>query len=128
MDTGFIFSLISTAVSLGGLCVGLGVMMGKINHASEENKTQAEQLKTCASKEELSATIKRADEDRTRNSDQHERLFEQVNNHAKQIGEIGTELKSLKESVDELKHEIRSGIKAIQDDLKELQRQGQQWH
>jgi hypothetical protein len=47
-----------------------------------------------------------------------------VNSHARQIGEIGTELKSLKESVDELKHEIRSGIKAIQDDLKELRRQG----
>jgi septal ring factor EnvC (AmiA/AmiB activator) len=124
MDTGFIFSLISTAVSLGGLCVGLGIMMSKINHAVDENKAQADQLKTCATKDDLAVAIKRADEDRGRNSDQHQKLFDQVNNHARQIGEIGTELKSLKESVDELKHEIRTGIKAIQDELKEMRRQG----
>jgi hypothetical protein len=53
MDSGFLFSLISTAVSLGGLCVGLGMMMSKINHASEENKAQSDQLKACASKEGL---------------------------------------------------------------------------
>jgi hypothetical protein len=75
MDSGFMFSLISTVVSLGGLCVGLGVLMSKINHAVEENKTQAEQLKACASKEDVAAVIKRAEEDRSHNSEQHRQLL-----------------------------------------------------
>jgi septal ring factor EnvC (AmiA/AmiB activator) len=128
MDIGFIFSLISMVVSLGSLCVGLGIMMGKINHVAEENKTQAEQLKACASKDELAVVVRRADEDRGHNSDQHQKLFGQVNNHSKQIGEIETALRSLKESLDELKVEIRAGLKDIQTELKEMRRQGKEWH
>jgi hypothetical protein len=120
MDSGFIFSLISTAVSLGGLCVGLGIMMSKINHATEENKTQAEQLKSCASKEDVQAIIKRAEEDRAHNSEQHRQLFTSANEQIMKVGRLEAMLESMGKSLEELKNEIRSGLKEIHEEIKGL--------
>jgi uncharacterized protein HemX len=124
MDTGFIFSLISTVVSLGGLCVGLGVMMSKINHAAEENKTQAEQLKSCASKEEVQAVIKRAEEDRSHNSEQHRQLFASANEQTTKVSKLEVVLESMKKSLEELKSEIKSGLREIHEEIKGLMKQG----
>jgi DNA anti-recombination protein RmuC len=123
MESGFIFSLISTAVSLGGLCVGLGVMMSKINHASEENKAQAEQLKGCATKEDMAAVIKRADEDRSHNSEQHRQLFSSANEQAMRIERLETMRESMMKSLEELKNEIKSGLKEIREELRGLRKQ-----
>ena len=66
--------------------------------------------------------VKQSDDDRRRNSDQHQRLFDSVNSHAKEIGELNAILKSMKESLDELKSKIQDGLKEIRDELKELRR------
>lgn len=123
MESGFIFSLISTAVSLGGLCVGLGVMMSKINHAVEENKAQSEQLKACTSKEDLAAAIKRADEDRVHNSEQHRQLFASANEQAMRIERLETMRESMMKSLEELKNEIKSGLKEIREEIRGLRKQ-----
>lgn len=114
MDSGFIFSLISTAVSLGGLCVGLGVMMSKVNHATEENKAQSEQIKACASKEEVAAVIKRADEDRAHNSEQHRQLFASVNEQVTKIVRLEVMFESMVKSL----NEIKSGLEEIKKSLR----------
>jgi phage virion morphogenesis protein len=118
MDSGFIFSLISTAVSLGGLCVGIGVMMSKINHASEENKAQADQLKACASKEEVAAAIKRTYEDHSHNSERHRQLFASVNEQVMKIVRLEVMFKSMVKSL----NEIKSGLKEIHEELKGLRK------
>jgi hypothetical protein len=109
MDSGFLFSFISTAVSLGGLCVGLGVMMSKINHVSEENKGQSDQLKACAFKEYLAAAIKRADEERSHNSERRRQLFASVNEQVMKIVRFGVMFESMVKSP----NEIKSGLEEI---------------
>lgn len=51
IDSSLIFSLLGAVVSLGGLCVGFGILKGKVEHATEENRDQADHLKLCATKE-----------------------------------------------------------------------------
>jgi archaellum component FlaF (FlaF/FlaG flagellin family) len=69
IDSGFIFSLLSALVMLGSLCVSFGILKSKVDHSIEENKTQTKLFKHCVGKAELEDIIKRADEDRIRNSD-----------------------------------------------------------
>jgi septal ring factor EnvC (AmiA/AmiB activator) len=124
IDSGFIFSLLSALVMLGSLCVGFGILKGKVDHSIEENKTQTELFKHCVSKSELEDIIKRVDEDRTRNTEQHQHIFDSVNGHDRQIAELTTTLRAIEKSVDELKHDIRTGLRDIQAELKELRKQG----
>jgi septal ring factor EnvC (AmiA/AmiB activator) len=124
MDSGFIFSLISTAVSLGGLCVGLGIMMSKINHATDENKAQADQLKACATKEDIASVIKRADEDRAHNFEQHKQLFMSTNEQIAKVGRLEAMLEAMEKSLEELKNEIKSGLKEIHEEIKGLRKLG----
>jgi hypothetical protein len=120
IDTGFIFSMLSALITLGGLCVGFGILKGKLDHAVEENVRQGDQIKNCATKDEVESVARRATEDRERNSEQHKQLFEATNIHAKQIGELDVTLRLLKESFDKLQIEIRSGIESIQRELRGL--------
>jgi hypothetical protein len=99
-------------------------MMGKINHAAEENKAQADQIKSCATKEEVQAVIKRAEEDRSHNSDQHRRLFASSNEQMGKVGRLEAMLESMGKSLEELKSEIKSGLKEIHEELKGLRKQG----
>lgn len=122
IDSSFIFSLLSALVTIGSLCVGFGVLKGKLDHTAEENKSQAEQLKGCATKEDIEALERRAAEDRAKNSEQHKELFEATRTHAKQIGELDVTLRLLKESFDKLQIEIKTGIESIHKELRELRK------
>jgi septal ring factor EnvC (AmiA/AmiB activator) len=124
IDSGFIFSLLSALVMLGSLCVGFGILKSKVDHSIEENKVQTELFNHCAKKTELEDIIKRAEEDRTRNSEQHQKIFSSVNGHDKQIAELNTTLHAIEKSVAELKYDVREGLRDIQTELKELRRQG----
>ena len=55
IDSGFVFSLLSALLTLGGLCVGFGVLKSKVDQSVEENKRQAKALEHCATKDELVA-------------------------------------------------------------------------
>jgi septal ring factor EnvC (AmiA/AmiB activator) len=124
VDSGFIFSLLSAAVMLGSLCVGFGILKRKVDQGIEDNKIQSEQFKDCVTKADMEGIIKRADEDRTRNSEQHQKIFNSVNGHDRQIAELTTTLRAIEKSVSELKSDIRRGLRDIQVELKELRRQG----
>jgi septal ring factor EnvC (AmiA/AmiB activator) len=122
IDTGFIFSLLSALITLGGLCAGFGILKGKVDRSAEENKAQEEQLKGCAKKEEVAAAVGQANEDRRRNGEQHQKLFDMVNQQAKEIGALNAVLTSVKDSLEELKKEIRDGLKDIRNEIKELRK------
>lgn len=122
VDVGFIFSLLSALVCLGGLCISFGILKGKVDQSVEENKAQAEQIKHCATKEEVASLQKMVDDNRVHNSEQHQKLFDSVNSQAKEIGELNVLLNSMKESLDELKSKIQDGLKEIRDEMKELRR------
>jgi hypothetical protein len=93
------------------LCVGFGIFKGKIDHAEKENRKQAEQFANYVLKDELVTVTKCTDEDRVHNSEHHRQLFESVNAQTKEIGELNAMRKSMKESLDELKNDIRIGLK-----------------
>jgi DNA anti-recombination protein RmuC len=123
IDSSVIFSLLGAVVSLGGLCVGFGILKGKVEHAVEENREQAEHLKICATKQEVTALFNQAEDARKRNSDSIARLFDMVNSQAKEIGELNATLKAMKESLDALKTQIQDGLKEIRDEIKDLRKE-----
>jgi DNA mismatch repair ATPase MutL len=124
IDSGFIFSLLSALITLGGLCVGFGVLKSKVDRSLEENKDQAKQFDGCATQKDLANLKERTDEDRMRNMEQHQKLFDSLGDQAKQIGELAITLRSVELSFREMKEDVRRGLKDIQDELKELRKQG----
>ena len=120
IDSSLIFSLLRALVSLGSLCVGFGILKGKVDQAVAENREQAELLKYCATKAEVAQRFDLAEDHRKHNSDAIQRLNEMVNSQAKEIGELNATLKAMKESLDALKSQIQDGLKEIRDELKDL--------
>jgi outer membrane murein-binding lipoprotein Lpp len=118
IDVGLIISIISTLVMLGGLCIGAGVLKGKIDHNDMKNDEQTKKIDDCATKGDLAALIKRMDEDRAVNATQHKEFYGYQN----RIVDIEATMKSLKASVDELKEDVKQGFKEIQQDIKSLSR------
>jgi uncharacterized coiled-coil DUF342 family protein len=113
-----IFSILSALATIVGAGVFVGVLKTKVDNNTER-------AKACATKEELAALAKRADEDRAVNSGQHKEFYSYQN----RIVDIEATMKSLKASVDELKSgikelesDIKSGFREMQNELKGLQR------
>jgi hypothetical protein len=98
----------------------LGVLKSKVDQSVEENKQQAKSLEHCATKDELTALKERTDEDRKRNMEQHQKLFDVVNDQSKQISEISMTIRSMELSVKELKDDMKLGIRELQNELKGL--------
>jgi basic membrane lipoprotein Med (substrate-binding protein (PBP1-ABC) superfamily) len=120
-----IFSIITAAVTLGGIFIAIGVFKGKISQHDEK-------LKATASKDELAAAIKRSDEmlaimtkraeeDRTKGQGQWHEFHDILVKHAERIGTLETQQTTFQKSIDELKSDIKSGFKEMHYELKELQ-------
>jgi hypothetical protein len=131
MTPSIIFSIIAAAVSLDGVFIAVGVFKGKINHNADVNKSQDEQMKTLASKDELAAAIrrsdemlsimtKRAEEDRIKGQGQWREFHEIIAKHSERIGVLESQQTILMKSLDEIKGDIKSGFRQLQDELKEL--------
>jgi hypothetical protein len=131
MNHTIIFSIIAAAISLGGVFITIGVFKGKVNHNDDVNKAQDDQIKTLATKEELAAAIrrsdemlsimnKRADEDREKEQNQWRQFNESIAKHSERIGIIENQQTILMKSLDEIKGDIKSGFRQLQDELKEL--------
>jgi hypothetical protein len=118
MNINLIFSVISAAVTVGGLCVGLGVMKAKIDRATKVNKTQTKKIEGCVTKEELGMVVRSIDEDRKHNAEQHKDFYDYRN----RIVSIESTLKSLTKSFDEFKLDIKSDMREILSEVKELRR------
>lgn len=134
MNPTIVFSIIAACISIGGVLITVGVIKGKINQNTEVNKAQDGQIEKCASKEELAAAIKRSDEllalmkeraeeDRSKGQGQYREFYGLLTNHAERIGSLETQHTGLAKALDELKDDIKSGFRKIEEDLKDLQKE-----
>jgi len=131
MNHTIIFSLIAAVISIGGVFIAIGVFKGKINHNTDVNKAQDEQMKTLATKDDLAMAIKRSDEmlaimtkraeeDRVKGQGQWWEFHEIIAKHSERIGVLENQQTILMKSLDEIKGDIKSGFRQLQDELKEL--------
>lgn len=134
MTPALIISIIGIAITIGGICIAIGVLKGKINQNAEQNKLQEEQAKTFASKDDLAMAIKRSDEmldimrkraeeDREKGQGQWREFHSLLADHTGRIKVLENQQNTLKETLDEIKGDIKSGFKQIQDDLKEMRKE-----
>lgn len=142
MSPTIIFSIISASITIGGVLIAIGMLKSKIQQNAETNKAQDEQIKTLASKkdvaaaathcdEQLAAAIRRSDEmleimrqraeeDRAKGQGQWKEFHALIAKHAERIGVLETQQGTLMKSLDEIKGDIKSGFRQLQDELKEL--------
>jgi hypothetical protein len=118
VDTGFIFSLVSALVTLGTLCVGFGVLKNKVDQIIKENEAQSKQFGDCVTQKDLAVLKERTDEDRKRNMEHHQKLFDSVGDQAKQIGELAMTLRSMELSFKELKDDVKQGFRELQNEIR----------
>jgi len=133
MNHTIIFSIIAAVISLGSVFIAIGVFKGRINQNTETNKAQDEQMKTLVTKDELAAAIKRSDEmlsimtkraeeDRLKGTGQWREFHEMLAKHSERIGILENQHTTLMKSLDEIKGDIKSGFRQLQDELKELRK------
>jgi len=131
MSATIIFSLISAAIALATIFISIGMLKSKIIHNTEVSISQGEHMKTLASKDELASAIKRSDEmlelmrqraeeDRAKGQGQWKEFHTALSKHAERIGALETQQNTLMKSLDEIKIDVKSGFKELQNELKEL--------
>lgn len=134
MNWTILFSIIAAAISLGTIFIAVGVFKARINQNAEQNKLQEEQIKTLASKDELAAAIKRSDEmldimrkraeeDRGKGQEQWREFHKILSDHESRIKVVENQQTIVMKSLDEIKGDIKTGFRQIQEELKEMRNQ-----
>jgi hypothetical protein len=146
MSSQIIFSIISAAATIGGICIMVGVMKGQVAQNAEVNNAQTKQIEGCASRQELSnvmsrgdeqlaAAIKhsdemlelmrrRAEEDRVSGEGHYKELYGIINNHAERIKAVEVTQKSIDRTLEEIKGDVKTGFADIKTELKEMRKKG----
>jgi len=141
-DEAFIFSIIATVVSVGGILVAVGVFKGRINHNTEQIKAQSAKLGEIATKKEvedssrhtlermdsfikrsdelLKAIQERAKEDRENGQAGYKQFQKTLLDHEKRIASLETQQASTKESIVELSDTVKKGFRDLADEIKGL--------
>jgi len=131
MNLSIIFPIIAAVISVGGVFIAIGVLKGKITQHGESIANHKIEMKTLASKEELAAAIrrsdemldlmiKRAEEDRLKGQGQWREFNDILARHSERIVVLENQQNILMKSLDEIKVDIKSGFRQLQDELKEL--------
>jgi len=131
MNHTIIFSIIAAVISVGGVFIAIGVFKGKITGNSEAIASQKNEIKTLASKDDLATAMKRSDEmleimkqraeeDRYKGQSQWREFHDIIAKHSERIGVLENQQTILMKSLDEIKVDIKSGFRQLQDELKEL--------
>ncbi|MHB9292669.1 hypothetical protein Holit_01771 [Hollandina sp. SP2] len=131
VDTGFVFSLIAALVTLGGLLVAFGVLKQKIIESAKTNELQTTQIEERASKQELSAAMKRSDElldlmrnraeeDRLRGDGRYKELYGIIGVHGERIGKLEISQEQIFKMLDKLEITVSGGFHDLRQDMKEL--------
>jgi hypothetical protein len=142
INSGFVFSLIAAAVTLGGLCVAFGVLKAKIAESTKVNEAQQASLGGCVTRQEmveaiqrsdekLAAAIKRSDdlltfmqkraeEDRARGDGQYKELYGIINVHGERIASLETSQTQLFKTLDKLEATVANGFRELRQEMKEL--------
>jgi hypothetical protein len=124
MSFQILFSLISAAVTLGGICIAFGVIKGKVERVAKENEVQA-------TKDELTAAIKRSDElldmmrkraeeDRLLGDGRYKELYGIIGGHAERIGKLEISQEQIFKMLDKLENAVSGGFRDLRQDMKEL--------
>jgi hypothetical protein len=124
VNTQFIFSIISAAVTLGGICIAFGVIKARVDRVARENELQA-------SKDELTAAIKRSDElldimrkraeeDRLRGDGRYKELYGIIGAHGERIGKLEISQEQIFKMLDKLEITVSGGFHDLRQDMKEL--------
>ncbi|MDR0877236.1 MAG: hypothetical protein LBN21_04225 [Treponema sp.] len=146
MSITIIFSVIGAVVSLSSILIGIGVVKGKINQNTDINAAQTKEIETRATKNELAAAVtraneqlaaaikrsdemlaimtKRAEEDRAHGEGKYREFYSLLNGHGERIAALETQQNVLNKSLDEIKTDLKTGLKDIQSELKELNKKG----
>jgi hypothetical protein len=131
VNPSIVFPIIAAVISVGGIFIAIGVFKGKIHHNTEDIAAQQGEIKNLATKDDLAAAIsrsdemleimrKRAEEDRAKGHGQWREFYDIVAKHSERIGVLENQQNTLMKSLDEIKGDIKSGFRQLQDELKEL--------
>jgi phage-related minor tail protein len=131
IDTGFVFSLIAALVTLGGLLVAFGTLKQKIIESAKTNELQTVKIEERASKQELSAAVKRSDElldimrkmaeeDRLRGEGRYKELYDILGGHSERIGKLEISQEQIFKMLDKLENAVSRGFHDLRQDMKEL--------
>jgi hypothetical protein len=131
IDSGFIFSLIAALVTLGGILVAFGVLKQKITESEKTNELQTAQIEGLASRQELSAAMKRSDElldlmrkraeeDRMRGDGRYKELYGIIGTHSERIGKLEISQEQIFKMLDKLEGTVSGGFHDMRQDMKEL--------
>ena len=135
MNTQLLFSILSAAITIGGVCVAFGVIKGKVSQALDVNEEQSKKIDNCASKNDLAAAIKRSDEmldmmrkraeeDRANGEGHYRELYGILSNHGERIKALEMTQQAIDKTLEEIKGDVKTGFADIKVELKELRKQG----
>jgi peptidoglycan hydrolase CwlO-like protein len=124
MSTQILFSIISVAVTLGGICIAFGVIKGKVEQVAKDSEVQA-------SKTELAAAIKQWDDlydmlrqevekDRLRGDGHYKELYGILGDQRERIGKLEVSQEQIFKMLDKLETMVSSGFHDMRNDMKEL--------
>jgi hypothetical protein len=124
MSAQILFSLISIAATLGGICIAFGVIKGKVERAAKDNEVQA-------AKDELTAAIrrsdelldimrKRAEEDRLHGDGRYKELYGIIGAHGERISKLEISQEQIFKMLDKLDATVSVGFRDLRQDVKEL--------
>jgi hypothetical protein len=124
MNSQILFSIISAAVTLGGICIAFGVIKGKVERVAKDNEVQA-------TKDELASAIrrsdelydimrKRAEEDRQNGDGRYKELYGIIGLHGERISKLEISQEQIFKLLDKLESTVSGGFQDVRRDMKEL--------
>lgn len=103
-------------VVIGG-GIAYGVVKQKVEESAKRNDAQDVTIEKLATKVELQALEIRLKEDRECNAKQHDELLASRLEHSNLIVASLENMKNLTQSIDELKENLKTGLKEVRDDI-----------
>jgi hypothetical protein len=126
MNAQMLFSIISAAVTLGGICIAFGVVKGKVERVAKDSEVQASKDELTAamrlSEEKFNVLSQRAEEDRRRGDGRYKELYGIIGIHSERISALETSHNAVMKTLDELKLTVNNGFRELREDLKELRK------
>jgi hypothetical protein len=130
MNAQMLFSIISAAVTLGGICVAFGAIKGKVERIAKDNEAQATRDELAAairrSDELLDIMRKRAEEDRRQGDGRYKELYGIIGAHGERISKLEISQEQIFKMLDKLETAVSGGFRDLRQDMKELREALQQ--
>jgi hypothetical protein len=124
VNTQLLFSIVSAAVTLGGICVAFGVIKGKVERVAKDNEVQATKDELAAairrSDELLDIMSKRAEEDRMSGDGRYKELYGIIGSHGERISKLEISQEQIFKMLDKLDASVSIGFRDLRQDVKEL--------